>query len=192
MDGPTGVAAALLLARWWSRPTLEELDTWTRLWPDAHAAALSLELDPAVVAQLQTAAEGANTERLADEYERLLVGPGRAPCPPYESLWRADVPDHERETLMGAAADAVQGVYRELGAVVRSDGHELPDHLLIELEALAYALDRGAGESAAALVRDHLAQWTPAFCAAVAGETDQPFYRALAALTPAWTAALAG
>ena len=43
----------------------------------------------------------------------------------------------------------------------------------------------------AALAREHLALWLPAFCAAVGAETAQPFYAALARLTPEWLAALA-
>jgi len=34
--------------------------------------------------------------------------------------------------------------------------------------------------------------WIPPFCEAVEAETVLPFYTALAALTAAWTAALAG
>jgi TorA maturation chaperone TorD len=74
---------------------------------------------------------------------------------------------------------------------VRSSAHELPDHVAIEWEALAYAVEQGADEQAEQLARNHLAGWMPAFCAAVATETTVPFYETLTRLTLAATAALA-
>ena len=91
---------------------------------------------------------------------------------------------------MGPAASDIVRVYRRIGLQVRADVHELPDHLAIEWEALAFALEHDATEAAAALVDEHLALWVPRFCEAVAHETAQPFYAALASLTAAWTAAL--
>jgi len=88
---------------------------------------------------------------------------------------------------MAAAATDVERIYRELGLQVRADVHELPDHLVVEWEALAYALEHDAEDEAAELGREHLASWVPAFCAAVASETEQPFYAALARVTSGWT-----
>ena len=82
------------------------------------------------------------TEELLDEYERLFVGPGRTPCPPYESLWLGGQPRLEQGRLMGAASVAVADLYRGLGLDVAAAAHELPDHVAIELEALAFALRR--------------------------------------------------
>ena len=93
---------------------------------------------------------------------------------------------------MSSAADAVMTVYRDLDLQLRTDAHELPDHLLVEWEALAYALDTDAADVSDELLRGHLAVWMAPFCSAVSGETEQPFYAALARLTPAWTAAIAG
>ncbi len=87
------------------------------------------------------------TEELLDEYERLFVGPGRTPCPPYESLWLDGQPRLEQGRLMGAASVAVADLYRGLGLDVAAAAHELPDHVAIELEALAFAL-RAEGAAA--------------------------------------------
>ncbi|HZO62241.1 MAG TPA: molecular chaperone TorD family protein [Gaiellaceae bacterium] len=182
---------AALPARWWSRPTEDERAAWTAAWPRAREAAAALGLAADGVDELRLTLSAADGETLLEEYERLFVGPGRAPVPPYESLWRADGPRREHGRLMGApAADAVR-LYRALGLSLRRDAHELPDHVAVEWEALAYALARDAREQAAALVQAHLALWMPAFCAAVAAAAEQPFYRALALLTAAWTEALA-
>ncbi len=184
-ESAAGLApAAQLLARWWSRPTREELADWGELWPAAEALGLG------AVEELQVALADAEEEELLEEYERLLVGPGRAPCPPYESLWRDDQPKLEQGRLMSAAAGDVARLYADLGLAVRADAHELPDHLAVEWEALGYALEQGAGAEAERLLRDHLAVWTARFCGAVERETTSLFYAALARLTVTWTAAL--
>ncbi|HVW89080.1 MAG TPA: molecular chaperone TorD family protein [Gaiellaceae bacterium] len=184
-------SAAYLLARWWSRPVGEEIDGWDGSWEEAREAAELLDRSPALVCELEAASAASSRAALLEEYERLLVGPGRVPCAPYESLWRTDAPRRERGVLMGAAATEVARLYGELGLQVKADAHELPDQLAVEWEALAYALDRERRDVAAALLDDHLAQWVPAFAAAVAAETEEPFYAALASLTAEWAAALA-
>jgi putative dimethyl sulfoxide reductase chaperone len=186
------VRAALLLARWWSRPTTDEVEGWAELWPAATVTASALELDADAVEELSDALARSDPGTLLDEYERLLNGPGRPPCPPYESLWRADLPAQEHETLMSSAADAVQTIYRTLGLKLRANPRELPDHLLVEWEALAYTLDRGATDASEALLADHLTHWMAPFCHAVSEATTERFYTRLAALTPVWTAGLAG
>lgn len=184
-----GVAAALLLTRWWSQPTAEERETWDDLWDEAGAAAQSLGLGESDTDELGVAAAAADHDALLEEYERLLVGPGRVPCAPYESLWRVDAPAGEEGTLMGASAEAASAVYRRLGVDVREDAHELPDHLLLECEALAYALAHDP-PVAQELLNEHLNMWVGRFCEAVLGASDEPFYCALARLTPRWLAAL--
>ena len=184
--------AARLLARWWSRPTADEVDVWASCWPTACEVAALLGLRRDGVDDVRSALSASATEDLLAEYERLLNGPGRAPCPPYESLWRDDGPKRDQGRLMGPAAADVVRLYGELGLQVRGDAHELPDHLAIEWEALAFALEHDATDAAATLLGEHLALWIPQFCDAVAAETGQPFYAALASLTAAWTAVLSG
>lgn len=187
----SSVEAARLVGGWWSRPTSDELDGWNGCWASAAEAADCLGEPESRVRELEAALANVTPAALSEEYERLLVGPGRVPCAPYESLWRSDAPRRERGVLMGTAAADVARIYRELGLQVRSDARELPDHVAIEWEALAFALESRAHELAEALVEEHLAQWIPPFAAAVAAETDQPFYSTLARLTAEWTAALA-
>jgi TorA maturation chaperone TorD len=183
--------AARLLAAWWSRPTADELERWAHSWPAAYATAELLELCVDTVDELRAAAEEAPATELLEEYERLLVGPGRVSCAPYESLWRDDQPRREQGRLMGSCAADVVRIYRDLGLRLHPGAHELPDHLVVEWEALAYAFEHEAAASSSELVQTHLALWTTPFCAAVARETGQPYYAALARLTPEWTTALA-
>ncbi len=185
--------AARLAASWWSRPLPEETARWATAWPDAAAVAAALGIDPELVDELADAAHAAGADELLDAYERLFVGPGRTPCPPYESLWRDGQPRLEQGRLMGAASAEVVELYRALGLSV-SAARELPDHVAVEWEALAYGVEQSSPESeevAAALLREHLALWLPRLCAAVEAEEGDGFYGLLARLTSRWVAALA-
>ena len=187
----TIVAAVDLLAHFWSRPVSDEVASW------AEARDLEAETDsrissdplrePVIVPDLE------EVPALLDEYERLFVGPGQVPCPPYESFWREDVPVDIRRTLMGPCTADLKRMYLELGLRVSSRAGELPDHIAIELEAMAYALSFDeTGPVARQIFEEHLAQWLPRLCRAVAHEAEQSFYRNLAVLTLDWLAAIKG
>lgn len=186
-----GTSAALLLARLWSRPTAEEIGIWRTLWPTAEDCADALELDPDGIDRLRAALAGSDPESMCDDYERLFVGPGRPRCLPYESGWSgSEMQQREDGILMSVAAEEVQAIYRDLGLELAADAHELPDHLVIELEAIAYALAHEREPAATELLLGHLGRWVGPFCASVGDESEQRFYAVLAELTPAWTAAL--
>lgn len=79
LDEGTVIMALDLLAHWWSRPVASEVNTWRD----------SAELGEIVAGRIASGSGngalfiGENTE-LLEEYERLFVGPGPVPCPPYE------------------------------------------------------------------------------------------------------------
>lgn len=184
---------AALLSAWWSRPVAEQVKAWTQTWAETCRLATERQLDLDRIDALASAAHQALDDALVDEYERLFVGPGHTPCPPYESLWRTGQSKLEQGRLMSEASADVASLYRSLGLAVASRTGELPDHIAVELEALAFALrqdDDDANGIAVLLLDDHLRAWLPAFCASVAEHTTQPFYAALAALTPTWVEAL--
>jgi putative dimethyl sulfoxide reductase chaperone len=184
--------AALLLSHWWSRPTDDERQLWSESFGIAEDVAAELGGEPELVRELADALELTDGEAMLDEYERLFVGPGAPPCQPYESLWVGGPRRRDGGSVMGPAAIAVSSVYKELGLTFDEEMHELPDHLVIEWEALAYALSRGAAEVSDTLLRGHLGQWMAPFCEAVSETSTEPFYARLAGLTSAWMAALAG
>ncbi len=128
----------------------------------------------------------AKSPGLAAEFERLFVGPGPVPCPPYESYWRDDAPFLLRRTLMGPCTVELVGLYSRLGLQVSPLAAELPDNVAVEFEALAVAVQEGRDDLVADLLHGHLAHWLPAFCAGVTRETLSPFYRALATDTAQW------
>jgi len=182
----TIVAAADLLSHYWSRPEAEEVESWLEaraLQAETHRAISSEPArEPVKVPDGIEESLG-----LLDEYERLFVGPGQVPCPPYESFWREDVPVDIRRTLMGPCTAELKELYRELGLQVSSGSGELPDHIAIELEALAYALSAEATEPVARrLFDEHLGRWLPRLCRAVSKDSESSFYRDLADLTLDW------
>jgi len=76
-----------------------------------------------------------------------------------------DVPVDIRRTLMGPCTAELKEIYLELGLQVSSLSGELPDHIAIELEAMAYALSFDETEPMARRLFDkHLAQWLPRLC----------------------------
>jgi TorA maturation chaperone TorD len=186
IDGGTVIVALDLLAHWWSQPVAGEVSTWLdaveietdvrrRISGDTESGTprFSIELEEALV--------------LLDEHERLFIGPGHVPCPPYESFWREDVPVDIRRSLMGPCTADLRRLYGELEIEVMPTTGELPDHIAVELEALAYALSfEETSAIAKALFFDHVRRWLPRLCRAVVHEAEHPFYRDLGALTLDW------
>lgn len=129
------------------------------------------------------------TEGLLVEYARLFVGPQRVLAPPYGSVYL----EEGRRVMGDSTLEALQA-YREAGLRLDADFKELPDHVAVELEFVAFlaaqaAAARAAGEgpeadrrraAREAFLDRHLRRWAPAFCARIAEGTEHPFYRALA------------
>jgi TorA maturation chaperone TorD len=180
----TAVAAADLLAHWWSRPVQAEVNAWTdaaATFPGVRERLTSTADGPALTYSPQQVGE------LLDEYEDLFVGPGQLRCPPYESFWRDDAPIDLWHTLMGPCTADLRQLYRDLGIDMAQDAGELPDHIAVEFEALAYALSRPDGcQVARSLISDHLGRWLPSFCKQVTEQAKHPFYVGLAATTLDW------
>jgi TorA maturation chaperone TorD len=192
----TMIAAFDLLAHFWSRPDADEVDRWET----------AREIEIQILRHLATSAgdesDGETRQpvwrpldvtemlELLEEHERLFVGPGPVPCPPYESFWREDVPVDFRQSLLGPCAADLRGLYLKLGLAISERSGELPDHVAVELEALAYALSlEGTERVARQLYTEHLGTWVPGLCRSVAQESGHGFYRDLAALTLEWLAA---
>lgn len=146
------------LAHLWSRPVPDEVMGWWR--------------DLAIVFWNPSSVDDAL--ELLREHDRLFLGPGEPPCPPYESHWKP-----APQSTVDLAA-----IYRSIGLQVRRPLIGLPDHLAVEFEAVACALSSDRTQSVARrLFLDHLELWVPTFCRAVATETRHFFYRELAEAT---------
>jgi len=187
----TIVAAVDLLSHFWSRPVTDEVASWAEVRDLEAATDRRISSDPLREPVRVPGLE--EVPRLLDEYERLFVGPGQVPCPPYESFWREDVPVDIRRTLMGPCTAELKEIYSDLGLQMSSQSVELPDHIAIELEAMAYALSfEETAPVARRIFEEHLARWLPRLCRAVAHEVEEGFYRDLAVLTLDWLAAIKG
>lgn len=129
-------------------------------------------------------------EGLAQEYTRLFTGPGKH-IAAFESVY---APGEAEPRLWGKATAEVAEFYRELGIGIPEG--RTPDHLSLELEAMAVmaqaqATRIAAGDEAAAarfarmqqrFCREHLLRWVPAVCSDVKRETGSSFYRSMADL----------
>ncbi len=186
-------AAASALAAFWGEPEMKALRLWRSeaLQGDLALVADALGRGAELLDPLR-AALGAPHRVLAEEYERLFVGPGTVPCPPYEALWRKDRPKLEEGTVFGAVTGRVADLYDDIGVQMRAELRELPDHVSAEWEAVAHGLQAGETQRAAAqeLIAEHLAVWLPPLCAKVRDSSQLPFYGLVAGLTEAWLPAL--
>ncbi len=181
------VEALDLLAYWWSRPVVDDLGAWQA----------TSRLATEAMSELGDGGASGGAPRwlphdvgemldISNEHERLFVRHGPVPCPPYESYWLDCQPVRPLRTSKGTATSELKQIYRKLDLDVSSEG-ELPDHIAVELEALAYALSLEESDDIAnELLEAHLARWLERFCDAVAHASDGRFYGRLATLTVDW------
>lgn len=121
-------------------------------------------------------------------------------CPPYETEFISDKHSYQRAHTL---AD-VSGFYRAFGLTVSESHPDRQDHLVLQLEFMAFliGLERRSGSEPAdramrrfvcraaqvRFFREHLAWWTPAFARLLAHESPDGFYAAaaefIAALVP--------
>lgn len=143
-------------------------------------------LEPAMKSVLSKLGSSGMFLILEVEYNRLFVGPNPPRVYPYESMHRG--PDG---ALMDEAALRVLGVYALEGLCPGEVEKDLPDHMAVELEFLAYLCAREAAaveerneEKVACYVgkereflQRHLGCWVSSFCQGIRRETQEDFYR---------------
>ena len=121
------------------------------------------------------------------EYNRLFVGPGKLPCPPYESVHRKDRPEMDIGLVLGPSVLDVKNRYAEAGLVVSGNFHDLPDHIAVELEFMCFLCAKEL-ESKVTDERErwrkmekefvglHLKPWVAEFASKLSASTTSPFY----------------
>ncbi len=150
----------------------------------------------AVGVDLGKALEGGSDKKILDdlavEYTRLFIGPGNHVAP-YAAVYLGG----EGASLWGPETIWVKKFIEAAGFDYRTDYHDLPDHVAVELEFMqeisaneAEALENEDRERAGKLKRveeefmtTHMAKWVPGFCRQVQDRAELPFYGALARLT---------
>jgi TorA maturation chaperone TorD len=119
--------------------------------------------------------KAADLDTLAVEYQRLFG----FNLPPYESVFI-----DPSVMLMAPATTRIQTLYQQAGwhppAGTRTGA---PDHIGLEMLALADMLDRNNQSAAVRLYVNHLALWVPSFIFTLKRLRPHPFYQTLADLT---------
>lgn len=132
-------------------------------------------------------------EALGIEFTRLFVGPGPH-IAAFESVFVRGAAEQDAR-LWGEATGEVVDFFHDAGIEVAAAG-EIPDHVGIELEAMAELAAAEADRREAADVaeaehiwrlqqrfaREHLERWLPELGQAVAEQAQSSFYRGMAAL----------
>jgi len=161
-------------------PKADSIDLWDRL-------------NLASEGQKNTETSQPNQRALELEYNRLFVGPGKLPCPPYESVYRKDRPEMDIGLVLGPSVFDVKKRYAEAGLVVSGNFHDLPDHIAVELEYMCFLCVKELGPKTTEeggswrkMQRDfvglHLKPWVKEFTSKVSASTTSPFYRLAASV----------
>jgi TorA maturation chaperone TorD len=136
--------------------------------------------------------EDALIEDLAVEFTRLFIGPGDH-VPPNSAVHM----EGEGSVLWGASTGWVKHFIETTGFEYRSDYHDLPDHISVELEFMqeltareSEALKENDGDTLGNLrqtqkefVRRHMAVWVPVFCDKVMARAELSFFKGMAEVT---------
>ncbi len=133
--------------------------------------------------------DGVDSEAVATDFVRLFsVGERGNLCVPHESAYLA--PSRDRTGLIVAE---VEREYARLGLVPAAEFTSLPDHVSMELEAMAFLCGReaqarggGAFDEMTRVLTDertfldrHLGRWFPRFASHVLAANPGDFYRAV-------------
>jgi TorA maturation chaperone TorD len=133
------------------------------------------------------------------DYESMFRVPGDAYIHPFESVYRNQnvaMGQPNRSMILGPHALEVARMYQAEGLGPRENAAELPDHLGVELEFMAFlcdqraaALKAGDRETALAFrckehlfLTEHLLEWGPECLGKIEQGASTPLYRYLAGL----------
>jgi putative dimethyl sulfoxide reductase chaperone len=125
---------------------------------------------------------------MAGEYTRLFIKPfPHGIAPPYGSFYL------EKERSSEKTGSEVLRFYDEAGFTLKEDLHDLPDHIIHELEFMGILADQESEATGGERIRleevqlhflsRHIIPWVPIFCKKVVEQSLHPFYRILASLT---------
>lgn len=126
---------------------------------------------------------GAHLSQL--DYTRLFIGSFKMYAPPYASYY-VDGADQ----IFGPTAVAVEGLYAQFGLEIKSDEHDMPDHiryLLVFMALLARTYEQTGNKDMALAYEDFkhefLDSWSAEFSEKVHTYTEYAFYPALVDFT---------
>jgi putative dimethyl sulfoxide reductase chaperone len=188
-----------LMARAFSRPEAEtyletilhHLTRWCRALA-TRSTSLGLPFEPQSILQELTNILDQFEEKdrkysllaLEIAYNRLFYGPGRPLVPPYASAYI-----HPRgQLVMGQPAIDILKLYRKEGLEIANTFHDLPDHLILELEFMSFLCEQEDStdlpekqwEKQYQFLIHHLIWWLPSFVDSLQECTTEPVYPSLA------------
>jgi TorA maturation chaperone TorD len=177
-----------------AEPTAEMLDRLRQTEAVTAFEALGATF-PAEVERLlaESGQEGA-VDRLACEFTRLFIGPGKH-IGPYESLHRDDQPAQH----WGPSTAAVKRFVEHHGLAYDPGFQGMPDHISVEFQFMAEmagaeadAIEQGqdaeatqAREVQRVFHKEHLSPWIPKFCDKVIELAELDFYKDFAHIAKA-------
>ncbi len=140
-----------------------------------------------IVDQMQEAVKQNTAQELLVEYTKLFIGPFKTLVPPYSSLYFGN------DTLMSDETVRVINYYKKSGLKFNEKIKDVPDHVTIETEFMYYLihneikeLDAGNRdksfsfwENQQEFFEKHYKKWVPEFCAKVATETNNEYFKVL-------------
>lgn len=124
--------------------------------------------------------------KMKEEYQRLFQNCQSNDLWRVESFHKAWTNDpgcrlsmaREKGYVMGDSALHMLELYRSFGIEMPKSFSGLPDHILLELEFLAFLIERDSNGSVRVFVRDHL-DWVPEMVRRGKEYQPSPFYRAV-------------
>lgn len=135
---------------------------------------------------------------LRAEATRLFIGGGKAPCTPYEGLWRAGEEGVEGLLFVNPHSVEVMRFCRSCGLGKPRGTNEPLDHIATECELMEYlslveagmmpvpeGIEFPGGSAAAAygeFFTEHLGVWAPRFAVSLSEQARLPYYRAAGSL----------
>lgn len=126
---------------------------------------------------------GAHLSQL--DYTRLFIGSFKMYAPPYASYYLDGA-----DQIFGPTAVAVEDLYAQFGLEIKSDEHDMPDHiryLLVFMSLLARAFEQTGSRDMALAYEDFkqefLDSWSAEFSEKIHTYTEYAFYPALVDFT---------
>ncbi len=129
-----------------------------------------------------------SSKKIQQEHIRLFsLGPRGPLCSPHESFYRA--PPGQRTAVI----IQLDGEYAAMGLDLPPDYRGLPDHVSVEMDAMAFLCEKEAGawkegnlkqageilRGELAFLEEHLGIWFPTFADLVLRAAKEPFYKAV-------------
>ncbi|MCP4263083.1 MAG: molecular chaperone TorD family protein [Planctomycetes bacterium] len=140
-----------------------------------------------IVDQMQKAVKQNTAQELLVEYTKLFIGPFKTLVPPYSSLYFGN------DTLMNDVTVWVINSYRKSGLEFNEKIKDVPDHVAIETEFMYFLIHNeikeldadnrdksfSLWENQQEFFEKHYKKWVPEFCAKVATETNNEYFKVL-------------